>query len=308
MSILDQITDLPATKNIVDQVLGFWPQHRSYIEKSFSQRPKSTDRLIEQCSQMVIDLANGDLSRQVAGYKWFCEMVIEEEYHFRRHGKYRHDSFETVNANVYQNSQMMDKYMDGVLISQVLWSNHAAMFAYYRAHFLVSNPDQYSHLEIGPGHGALLYYAMTDNRCREAAGWDVSPTSVQHTRECLERVSVKQDVQLSVQDILGELPEFQWDSVVISEVLEHLERPDKALQNLRKIISPRGRIYINFPVNSPTIDHIYLLKEPEEVVEMVRNAGFKIGDIFLAPCAGYSEEQARRREVTISCGVVATVA
>jgi len=67
---------------------------------------------------------------------------------------------------------------------------------------------------------------------------------------------------------------------------------------------PGGRIFVNVPVNAPSIDHIYLLKTPEEAVDMVGQAGFEIEATRFAPAAGYPEDEVRRRKLAISVGVV----
>ena len=64
--------------------------------------------------------------------------------------------------------------------------------------------------------------------------------------------------------------------VVISEVLEHLERPEQALSFLNSALNPGGFIYVNVPINSPSPDHIYLLEHPDAGVALIEAAGFEI--------------------------------
>jgi SAM-dependent methyltransferase len=111
---------------------------------------------------------------------------------------------------------------------------------------------------------------------------------------------------LVIRDIQEE-PPFgeQFQSIVISEVLEHLERPQVALKNLWKITAPGGIIFLNVPINSPAPDHIFLWHAPEEVVQLVENQGFKIEEFFNAPATGFTEEEALRSKVTINVLLVA---
>ena len=91
-----------------------------------------------------------------------------------------------------------------------------------------------------------------------------------------------------------------------SEVLEHLEDPAAALDVLGKLLAPGGRIFINVPANSPAPDHIYLFRNPEELVQMMEGLGFRVLQTFFAPITGATMERARRQELTISCVVIAT--
>ncbi len=82
-----------------------------------------------------------------------------------------------------------------------------------------------------------------------------------------------------------------FDRIVISKVLDHLENPKNALERLRSVISPKGRLFVKMPVNSPASDHIFLLTHPHEVIDLVTAAGF---------------EKAIKISAAISCVVIAT--
>jgi hypothetical protein len=79
------------------------------------------------------------------------------------------------------------------------------------------------------------------------------------------------------------------------------------LRGLRQHLAPRGRLFVNVPVNSPAPDHIYLLRTPEEAVEMVRSSGYDVLDHRFFPMTGHTEAKARKNKLTISCVIVATV-
>ena len=196
-------------------------------------------------------------------------MVLEEEIEFRRSGHYRLSTFAEAERTVYSNRDIMTRYMDGLLLSQVLWANHIALLDYYVRDFLGGASAVSSHLEVGPGHGLLLFLASrVISGC--VTGWDVSDTSLQKTRAALDRLGARSGLRLEKRNLVADEALTQpFDSVVISEVLEHLERPDTALATLRRRMSPGGRIFVNAPVNSPAIDHIYLFRTPEELVELV---------------------------------------
>ena len=80
--------------------------------------------------------------------------------------------------------------------------------------------------------------------------------------------------------------ERRFGSVVLSEILEHLEDPVGALRAAAAWMRPGAWLWVNVPVNSPAPDHIFLLRTPEEAVELVRTAGFTPVDTAFYPMTG----------------------
>ncbi len=96
-----------------------------------------------------------------------------------------------------------------------------------------------------------------------------------------------------------------FDSVLIHAVLEHLEDPGSVLKQLLQVLVPGGRICVGIPINSPAPDHIFLLKSPSEVEDLVREAGFEIESSHSFAASGYTLEKALKRQFSVSCVVVA---
>ncbi len=85
----------------------------------------------------------------------------------------------------------------------------------------------------------------------------------------------------------------RFGSVVLSEILEHLEDPVGALRAAAAWMRPGAWLWVNVPVNSPAPDHIFLLRTPEEAVELVRTAGFTPVDTAFYPMTGRTLDEAR---------------
>jgi 2-polyprenyl-3-methyl-5-hydroxy-6-metoxy-1,4-benzoquinol methylase len=276
----------PALHRLATAQLEAWPEHEKFLRRRFG--------------------AGGDVARFVADYRWMCDRVMEEELHFRREGRYRLSSFAEADREVYSNKEYMARYMNGLLLSQIWWANHTAVITYYADEFLAGNRAGYRHLEIGPGHGLLLYFAARDPRCEAAGGWDLSDASIEATHHALRVLGAPREARLVKQSVFDAAPPGErYDSVVISEVCEHLEDPKAALANLRGVLAPGGRLFVNMPINSPAPDHLFLLRTPEEVVDLVRSSGYEIEASRAFPLSGYTEEKARKAGLTMSCVVVA---
>lgn len=294
----------PALGEVLRTQLDVWPDHLKFLRR----RLEGSDlAAAERVAELIVKLVADRLDDVCRDYQWLCERVLEEELHFRRTGSYRLTTFEAAEREVYANTPYMARYMNGLLLSQLWWSNHTSVLSYYADEFLPANPAGYRHVEVGPGHGLLLYFAARDPRASYVSGWDLSAASVEATGVALERMGVRARADLRSRNLFDSAqPEERFDSVVISEVCEHLENPREALESLRRVMTPGGRILVNMPINSPAPDHIYLLKTPEEVVRLVESAGYDVTATRFFPLTGYTEARARKANLTISCVVVGT--
>jgi len=137
--------------------------------------------MAETLASLVLRLTDGDLGELIEDYRWHCDCLAQEQMHFMRTGRYRLSSFADAAAEVYENAHYMGRYMNALLLTQVLWGNHTEALLFYTERFLGTNPDHYHHLEIGPGHGLLLYFAALDPRAKSIEAWDVSDASLNMT-------------------------------------------------------------------------------------------------------------------------------
>lgn len=291
----------PHLATLVLQLLDAWPEHQTYIRRSLDGAVDIP--LCEELAGMIVRLAGDGLPGICIDYRWTCDRLLEEEIYFRRTGAYRLSSFAEAERHVYGRPDFMAPYLNGLLLSHLVWAHHRGIIGHYRDRHLPTSSGR--HLEVGPGHGLLLHYAIRSGRFEAVHGWDVSPTSLEHTANALARLG-SPAVTLEQCDILAAPTDAKcFDSIVASEVLEHLERPAEALSHLRDLLAPGGRLFVNVPVNSPAPDHIALFKTPEEVVELVAGVGLAVEDTAFFPVTGYSLERARRTGSTISCAVTA---
>jgi 2-polyprenyl-3-methyl-5-hydroxy-6-metoxy-1,4-benzoquinol methylase len=292
---------------LVQRQVETTPRHSPFLARRFAGATARELALCEEIARQIVSLAGDELDAFVAGYDFICDIQKREELYFRRHDAYRLKTVSEASAEVYSNKPYMVAYMRGLLMTQAFWSNHAASMAFYLDEFLARNPLDYDLLEIGPGHGLLFSRAAADPRARSVVGWDLSPSSVQESREALRKLGVPQRFSLEVRDLFDSANSRDaFDAVVFSEVLEHLEEPQKALAAIRRVMRPGGRLYVNVPINSPAPDHLFLLRSPEEAVSFVQSCGFEIERTAFFPATNYSLETARKHALTISVCMVGT--
>ena len=306
-STMAELQDHPSLARIAEATLAVWPEHRKYLATRFRDNAPDFLARTEELASLAL-LTMGDvLTTYCEDYRWMCANYVEEQIHFQRHGTYRLANFEEVNREIYGNPAYMQRYVHGLLLSEILWINHARAIDLFRTQFLPGNREGADYLEVGPGHGLFFYFAAMETRYASLTGWDISDTSIAETREAMHKMGVADArYQLIQQDLFAaDSPAERFDAVVISEVLEHLETPDLALKALHRVLRHNGRIFINAPVNAPAPDHIYLWRTTEALAELVQACGFTIEQAHYLPIAGKSLEYCRKYQVDISCVFIA---
>ncbi len=296
----------PAISKVVKTLLNYWPEHSRYIESRFKDDTPDFLERTEEFAALALLGMQDDLALYCADYRWMCEEFWKEEFHFRREGSYRLSTFEEAYREVYSNADYMSRYVRGILISQIIWDPHARAFDLFRTKFLTGISGDSSYLEVGPGHGFFLAFASRVKNITHMEAWDVSPSSIAEAKQALARLGVKREIAIIEQDVLAAPARHnEFDAAVISEVLEHLERPDLALRSLYAALKPGGRIFINAPINSPAPDHIYLWRSPAEFLAFVKAQGFEIEVACDLPQTGVKLERALKLDLSVSCIVIA---
>ncbi|HEX4695896.1 class I SAM-dependent methyltransferase [Sphingomonas sp.] len=297
----------PATRSLTQAVVAYWPQHATFVENSFRDREPASLAVAERLSECILKLAQdapGGLQALCDDYRFLCEdIVLPEEIHFRRNGAYRLSNFDDANAECYANEPFMSRYMNGLLLSDVLWANHANAFAAFVNDFLPRLPEGARHLEIGPGHGLFLYFAASDPRVASISGWDISPASIEKTRHALDLLDAPRQPDLTLRDLFDASADRgdRFDSIVMSEILEHLEDPTAALRAAARHLEPGGLIFVNVPANSPAPDHIFLFHDVSHARQIMLDAGLDVLDSVAYPMSGATLDRAIRHKLSVSC-------
>ncbi len=303
----------PCSAAVIEAVRAAWPEHEKFLAASFMNRSPELLETTEIIASLLLKVAKYKAKRIIEfadDYRFLCEKIVyPEELFFRRTGSYRLNTFAEANSEVYANPRLMSRYMSGLFVSDALWLNHANAMNDFAKVYLPTTISGGHHLEIGPGHGMLLHLALRFGAFGSCSAWDVSETSISHARAVLNALGESEGVYLQLKDIYSEeaLTENRgrYDTVVLSEVLEHLERPHAALEIIRELLTPAGTVWINVPANGPAPDHLFLLRSPKEAADIATAAGLSVVRTDAFPVAGASLQRAIKQELPISCIVVA---
>lgn len=305
MTTFDSLYNYPFFKIILDRLLLIWPGHHDFINTRISKSTSDTLKTADLLSSAILRIAS-NLDSYIYSYKKLCSSMFEESLYFQKHKSYRYSSFEEVNHLIYSNSLFMESYLKGLLLSQVLWENQTAAFSYYLSEFLPLLPPSSALLEIGPGHGLLLYFASLAPNINSISGLDVSDSSLRMTISTLEILQTPLTLKCISGDIQRPLNrQSSFKAVIASEVLEHLENPGVALLTIFNSMHSEGLLFLNVPINSPAPDHIYNWDTPDILLDQISDVGFKVLDTKLFPMTGYTLDRALKSKATINVCVIA---
>ena len=262
------------------------PMHRGFLANAVAQlTPQEKAELVEYlafCTSRSLSIEY--LARC---YLTVVEDTMREQLYFQRHRQYRYSTFAEVADHVYFNGEYMSYYMHGLALSSYLWPNHLALFRFFRSSLPTSRRGSY--LEIGPGHGYFLKTAMQLSRYDAFFGVDISATSIALTQALVDRYGGDRAgyVHLECVDFLeADLPPAGFAAIVMGEVLEHVEQPERFLRRIATLAADDSFVFVTTCINAPAVDHIHLFRHPDELRDLFTACGLEITHARICPHAG----------------------
>jgi len=244
------------------------------------------------------------LDQLSAAYLLIVNDTLTEQIYFQRHDSYRYSTFAEVREFVYFNADYMVKYMDGLAITAFLWPNHRQMMRFFID--MLPKKPRGTYLEIGPGHGFYFMEAMRRTQHDRFLGVDISPSSVAMTKEII--ASGHFDHFSNYEIVQGDFLSFsrpgRYDSIVMGEVLEHVEEPRAFLKKIAAVAHSESFVYVTTCANAPAVDHIHLFRSTEEVTELVRSSGLEVVDQLLVPYTGRTIEESIVKKLPVNLALV----
>lgn len=293
-------------KDIVNEFVEMVSSKNEFQSK-YLMNLEITDKEREELASVLgflQQILDKPLEYLVEAYLFVNQMITEERYYFVKHGKYRNTTFAEVNRQVYQNQEYMTRYMTGLTIFDNILPQYIENIRYFER-FITKIEKQKYYLEIGPGFGQFLLRAINSRKWDEYLAVDVSLTSVKRCQQFLNYSGVKEEkISIINQDFFQFNMHRTFDCVVCCEVLEHIEEPLQMLKKICDLLSEKGTAFVTTVINTPTIDHIYWFASVQEVLELVKKAGFEVEDYFCATIGNMSLEKAEKRKLPVNIALL----
>jgi 2-polyprenyl-3-methyl-5-hydroxy-6-metoxy-1,4-benzoquinol methylase len=227
----------------------------------------------------------------------------KEGLYFYKHNEYCCKSQDIANQNVYSRPEIMSYYMSALLISQILWKHHFCIFIYFKKRITdyFDEESTIKILDIGPGHGFFSFFIKETIPEFESIDFvDISETSLAMTKKI---IGENDKLNYYLKDIFDFDESEKYDFIVLGEVLEHLDKPQDILRKLARLLSDKGILWITTPTNSPALDHVYLFKTKEEVVDLIKECDLEVDNSVNYFAEDVTEEIALERRITNLVGL-----
>ncbi len=219
-----------------------------------------------------LKIKNKDLSYAVNCYLRMVSDMTLEAARFLETGHYSCKSFDEVKKNVYDQPEIMEYHMNGLLLSQFLWRHHYEIFSFFTQHLRGTAGAVQNYLEIGAGHGLYVSEALRVFPCARIKAVDISETALAMARHFVD----DERVDFVLNNIFDFKEAGAYDFITLGEVLEHVEVPEELLKKIHCLLKDKGIAFLTVPSNSPAVDHIYLFHSAENIKNMIISSGFDI--------------------------------
>jgi len=243
----------------------------------------------------------------VDAYLKMCKDMLCCQVEYLRTGRYPQVTVEQAKEQVYESKVEMLSYMVGLGISQFLWPTHYQMFNFFKKVIDDVAESVSTYLEIGPGHGLYMEYALSKvRRLEDAIAIDISPVSLDLSRSIIHYFLAEQkDLEFILGDVTQTDLNRKFDFITMGEVLEHVDQPKVLLQKVKTLLSPSGKSFISTCANSPAIDHVVQFDKVQQIRDLIESAGLTILRDIPLPVEPMSVEEAEVKRVTINyCALV----
>ena len=139
-----------------------------------------------------------------------------------------------INDKFYSDAEVLEEYFNSSRLS--FYSRVIELIIAERIDI-----DSADICDFGCGSGHLLEYLSKSFKIKTSTGFDFSSKAIEYAKANFKGHA------FYVKDIYTDIHNIQFDFIICTEVLEHLEYPNKALLNIMLSLKPGGTLLITVP-------------------------------------------------------------
>jgi SAM-dependent methyltransferase len=228
---------------------------------------------------------DADLQNALKGYGAFVMDSMRRQKRFELERCYPVKSYAEASTEVYLNDDYMRRqYLPGLLLSHYLWPHHYRQIEYFKAFYLpwLHQQNVVEFAEVGVGTGIYSRLALQFLPQLRGIGVDISPLSLEFSATHVKSFGFSDRYSTLKQNVIEKPLDMRFRAVFCVELLEHLEDPTALLIGLKTLCAKDGKLFVTAALNAAHDDHIYLYRNPLEVLDQVDAAGLDLEHYFVA--------------------------
>lgn len=285
------MTDLKHPLSVSDLLSYF------HSEKRYQQFAKLVDSVAEtqpddftKYGNTLLDwavrcLGEGCLGALAEGYARFVQDVTRSQMLYENAGSYKHSSYAEVFESTYNNPEFMNFYHWGVYVTTFAWPHHLDICRFFHERFLPkmnSITESGRCLDLGSGSGVWSMLMLNANPGWSSHGVDISEFSISKATEMAAASGFAERFKIEKNDALEFSDPDLFDGAISCFLLEHLERPERLVENIANHLKPRGYVFLTGALTAAETDHITEFKSESELVDMAESAGLRVVELLSA--------------------------
>lgn len=269
---------------LVDTFLAYLEQEAPVYAKQVQETAARAPVLFNQLAESMLTWASGAIGAGwcetlANGYIAIVVDVNRCQAEYRRLGRYRFSTYAEVFAQTYGDAEFMTEYHWGVYVATFAWEHHLRVYDFFMRYFvdpLRENGTGHRFLDLGCGSGIWSILALSHLEGWDSTMVDISSTSVEMARRTLRSAGVDPRADLRQADALQFHGDKSFDAGISSCLLEHLEEPQRLLENISASLCERGLAFVSAALTAAQTDHISEFRRESEVVNLAEQAGLRV--------------------------------
>jgi SAM-dependent methyltransferase len=231
-----------------------------------------------QLDWLVKAFGEDAIPRAVAAFVRFSVDVNLHQARYERRGSYESKSYADVYAQQYSHLDVMEDYLLGVYLTNVLWSHHMDITELFLRRFVARVPSGAALVEFAFGHGGWGIQALAEHPTATLRGFDISPAAKGLAETFARAAGVASRAVYAEGDALdpSHVAEASADAAICCFLVEHLEEPDRLAQSVARTLKPGGLAFLTGALTAAQCDHIYEYRNESELVAWAERAGLRV--------------------------------
>ena len=268
------------------KLLDYFSNHGQIALPAIEKTHLNQKESVEELAEVMLPWAENHLGEDwvkilVDGYIYMLMDINRSQAEYERRGKYLNKSYDDVFKSVYNDSKFMDLYHWGVFVCTFAWEHHVRIYNFYRDTFLPSlNLKKGRLLDLGCGSGIWSFLATHFLPQWTSQGIDISKKSVELSTTMAKSSGLESKVKFREFDALSFKGTKKYDAAISCFLMEHLEEPQRLLQNMASNLEARGYAFIAAALTAAEVDHICEFRRESEIVLMAEEAGFRVVSMY----------------------------